>query len=127
MCLSPSGAAHALRAIPFLLLLGAALLLPAPLCFAVASSLLGAALYTRALLHARRLHLLPEGIRLSGGLFRKEILRIPFGAWIGLRIFLLPGIREVFLLLPHRTIYLFPMTADQFRTLQAYMEPSDEA
>ncbi len=127
MCLSPTGAAHALRGVPFLLLLGAALFLPAPLCVAVVPALIGAALYTRAVLRVRRLCLLPEGLRLSGGLFRKEILRIPFGAWIGLRIFLLPGIREVFLLLPHRTVYLFPMTAHQLRALQAYMEPSDEA
>ncbi|MBQ9083005.1 MAG: hypothetical protein IJY28_05840 [Clostridia bacterium] len=127
MCLSPTGAARWLRRIQFLLLLCAAALLPAPLFFTAVLLLTAAALYDRSALRVRHLRLLPEGLRLSGGIFCKEILRISSGTWIGLRIFLLPGVREVFLLLPHRTIYLFPMTAAQLHILQKYMEPPHEA
>lgn len=127
MVLSPTAAAHLLYIAFSALPLCALLFCPSPWCFAAGLLLIATALYAQAALHTRRVQLTQRGLRVSGGIFRKEILRIPFGKWTGLRVLLFPGIRAVFLLLPHRSVYLFPMTAAQLNALQKYMEHTHEA
>ncbi len=127
MLLSPTVAARRLRWAQSALLLFSAAVLPAPWRGAALVLLTAAAVYGQATLRTRQLHLSPQGLRLSSGLFLREVLRIPSGAWIGLRILPLPGIREVFLLLPHRAVYLFPMTEAQLSLLHAHLENAHEA
>ena len=127
MLLRPTTAAHRVRWAQAVLLLFPAAALPAPWCIAAAALLTIATAYSQAVLRTRRLRLTPQGIVLSGGIFLRVRLRIPFGAWVGLRSLPMPGGREVFLLLPHRTVFLFPMTAAQLALLQSHLESSHES
>jgi hypothetical protein len=127
MLLSPTMVAHRLRRIQAALLALPSVVLPMPWCAAVWLLLTATAVYAHAWLRTRRLMLSPQGLCLSGGLFVQETLHIPTGAWTGLRILPLPFVREVFLLLPHRTVYLFPMTRAQLARLRAYLENIHES
>lgn len=126
MLLSPTNAAHRLRWMQYALLMCAGAALPALWRSVTWLLLTAGVLYGQAVLRTRRLILTPQGLQWSGGLFLQEELQIPSHAELGLRVIPLPGAQEIFLLLPHRAVYLFPMTKAQLHQLQSHLEQANE-